>query len=108
MVRVVTFVSLVLVLVAGNAYAHGCTGDCDGSDTVSINELVNGVRIALDEVTLDTCFAFDPSADGRVSIDELQVAVNNAFSYCGHGSPPTPRDTPTGARTPTATPGQPG
>lgn len=89
----------VLVVAAADARAHRCTGDCDGSDTVAINELVNGVRIALDQLRLETCPSFDPDLDGRVSINELQVAVNNVFSFCGHGEPPTPAPT----LTPTAT-----
>ncbi len=101
----------VLVISATAASAHRCTGDCDGSDTVAIDELVTGVRIALDQLPLDTCYAFDPDLDGRVSINELQVAVNNVFSFCGHDEPPTPVPTRTltltltaAAGTPTATP----
>lgn len=82
--------------------AHRCTGDCDASDTVSINELVIGVRIALGQLPLDVCPQFDADFDNRVSINELQVAINNYFSYCGHGSPPTPTYTRTATRTPTA------
>ncbi len=84
-----------LLCTATDAVAHRCTGDCDGSDTVAIDELVNGVRIALEQISLDTCYAFDPDLDGRVSINELQVAVNNVFSFCGLGEPPTPVPTRT-------------
>lgn len=90
------------VLAAPAALAHRCTGDCDGGDTISIRELVIGVRIALGQLDLDICPQFDADVDNRVSINELQVAVNNVFSYCGHGSPPTPTSTRT--RTPTPTP----
>ncbi len=82
------------------AAAHRCTGDCDASDTVTIQELIQGVRIALGQLQLRVCYPFDVDFDNDVSIDELQVAVSNLFSYCGHGSPPTPTST----RTPTDTP----
>ncbi len=78
---------IICALAAGAAQAHRCTGDCDGSDTVSVGELVTGVRIALERAPLFTCLSFDADIDRRVSIDELLVAVNNAFSFCGHGSP---------------------
>lgn len=81
--------------------AHRCTGDCDASDTVTIQELIQGVRIALDQLPLEVCYPFDVDLDSRVSIDELQVAVGNLFSWCGHGSPPTPTRTRTPSRTPT-------
>ena len=86
------------------ASGHRCTGDCDGSDTITVNELVVGVRIALGQLPLDVCPQFDADLDNRVSIDELLVALNNVFSYCGHGSPPTPTSTRTPSRTPTQSP----
>lgn len=95
--------ALIAVLVGGAAppaAAHRCTGDCDATDTVTIQELIQGVRIALGQLQLRVCYAFDADLDNGVSIDELQVAVGNLFSYCGHGSPPTPTNT----RTPTDTP----
>jgi len=88
------------LLAAPAALAHRCTGDCDNGDTIAVRELVIGVRIALGQLDLEICPQFDPDLDNRVSINELQVAVNNVFSYCGHGSPPTPTST----RTPTPTP----
>jgi hypothetical protein len=87
--------AVLLLLSARSASAHGCTGDCDGDDTITVSELVRGVRIALVEDSILNCPQFDVDSDFRVSIDELMVAVNNAFNYCGHGSPPTPTPTPT-------------
>jgi cysteine-rich repeat protein len=59
-----------------------CTGDCDGSFTISINELIIGVNIALGSQSLDLCPAFDPSGNGRVEINELISAVNKALNGC--------------------------
>jgi hypothetical protein len=89
------------MLAAPPATAHRCTGDCDASDTIAVSELVVGVRIALGQIALDICPPFDADLNNRISINELQVAVNNVFSYCGHGSPPTPTSTRTPTRSPT-------
>lgn len=97
--RTAAFALAYLLLSTLPAYAHRCTGDCDASDTVTIGELITGVRIALEQIPVFACLSFDADGDRRVSIDELLVAVNNAFSFCGHGIP-----TATSALPPTATP----
>jgi len=92
-----------LLLAATPCLGHRCTGDCDFSDTVSIGELIVGVRIALEQAPIFTCNSYDADLDRRVSIDELLVAVNNAFSNCGHGiatATPEPTMTSTAAETP--------
>lgn len=90
-----------VLLTVDSAWAHGCTGDCNGDDMITASELVRGVRIAADLFPIFMCPQFDADGDRRVNDDELQVAVNNLFSYCGHGSPPTPTNTPTATGTPT-------
>jgi len=57
-----------------------CVGDCDGNGTVSIDELVKGVNIALDNAELNTCPQFDADGSGTVTIDEVVKAVNAALS----------------------------
>jgi hypothetical protein len=59
-----------------------CAGDCDGSDTVTIDELIRGVNIALDNLPSTECPAFDVSGDATVTIDELLAAVNRALNGC--------------------------
>lgn len=59
-----------------------CTGDCNGSGSVEINELVVGVNIALGTTGISACPAFDANGDGSVAIQELIAAVNNALSGC--------------------------
>ena len=39
-----------------------CVGDCDGSGTVTVNELVEGVTIALGDRSLGDCASFDPNS----------------------------------------------
>ncbi len=59
-----------------------CVGDCDGSGEVTINELVRGVNIALENSTVDQCSAMDADGNGRVTINELIQAVRNALEGC--------------------------
>ncbi len=62
--------------------APGCVGDCDASGTVTVNELLTGVNIALGNVAVDQCPIFDANEDGTVTINEILAAVNNALSGC--------------------------
>jgi hypothetical protein len=59
-----------------------CPGDCDGSNSVTVNELIRGVNIALGNADISTCPAFDRNGDGMVSINELIAAVNAALDGC--------------------------
>lgn len=58
----------------------GCTGDCGGDGTVTIDELIRGVTLALGAA--GTCPAFDVNDDGAVTIDELVRAVTVALNGC--------------------------
>ena len=60
-----------------------CVGDCGGDGTVTIDELLAGVNIALGNASLEGCTAFDTNRDKRVTVDELLSAVNRALSGCG-------------------------
>ena len=53
--------------------------DCNGDRRVAIDELILGVRIALDQAPLTVCAAADRNSDGRVAIDELVLAVAAAL-----------------------------
>jgi len=59
-----------------------CTGDCDGGGTVTVDELVTGVNIALGSLDVDACHPFDADRNDSVTIDELVNAVNNAVDGC--------------------------
>ena len=59
-----------------------CAGDCDSSGTVSIDELVRGVNIALGSIAVDQCPAFDCNGTGTVTVDCLIRAVNSALAGC--------------------------
>ena len=58
----------------------GETGRLFGS--VTVNELILGVNIALGSADVGDCEAFDENGDGMVGINELITAVNNALDGC--------------------------
>jgi DNA-binding beta-propeller fold protein YncE len=55
-------------------------GDCNGDGRMTIDELIIGINIALDNLPLSACAQFDGNGDARVTIDELIEAVNAALS----------------------------
>lgn len=78
-----------------------CTGNCDAGPEVTIDEVIRGVNIALENFPLTVCVAFDSNRDGFVTISELIRSVNNLLFGCGV-IPPTRR--PTSTRTYTQSP----
>lgn len=81
-----TATAMPLATPTGTAVRPSCTGDCDDSGAVTINELVLGVNIALGLAPLDACPAMAPDGD-RVTVAQLVQAVGNALNGC----PPPPR-----------------
>jgi hypothetical protein len=61
----------------------GCPGDCDGGGSVTVDELITGVNIALGAIALDQCLVFDTDAGGTVTVDELIAAIDSALNGCG-------------------------
>jgi hypothetical protein len=69
-----------------------CVGDCSSDGSVTVDELIKGVQIALGEQPLDACPRFDTNADGNVTVDELVLAVGGALNGCiGTTATPTPQ-----------------
>jgi hypothetical protein len=62
-----------------------CVGDCDGSDDVTVNEVINLVNIALGNAPLTGCPAGDADAGGDITINEILLAVKHALNGCGAG-----------------------
>ncbi len=93
------FIVLLVLLATASTSLAVCAGDCSGDETVSINELLSGVNIALGSAAIDLCPAFDSDGDGAVTVSELLAAVNVLLNGCG---PPAP--TATSTATPTVTP----
>jgi hypothetical protein len=59
-----------------------CVGDCDGNGVVTVSDLITGVNIALGNLPLANCPAFDPDGSGMVTVGELIQGVNNALNGC--------------------------
>ncbi len=59
-----------------------CLGDCGGDGEVTVDEIILGVNIALEQTGLEACPPFDGNGDGLVTVDELIGAVNNALNGC--------------------------
>jgi hypothetical protein len=62
-------------------------GDCDLDDTVTVDEVVRGVNIALGNRRLDDCEEADTNEDGEVSVDDIIKSVTAVLN----GVPP-PRE----------------
>jgi len=59
-----------------------CTGDCDGSGDVAVNELITLVDIALGTAQPSACASGVPSG-AEVNVGLIIGAVNNALNGCG-------------------------
>lgn len=82
-------VLLAAILSSSDALGSMCAGDCDGDNTVAVDELILQVRIALGEDELDTCSAADENSSGVVEVNEIVGAVQRALTGC-----PRATDTP--------------
>ena len=67
-----------------------CTGDCDGDNQVTVNEVITGVNIVLENTPLTACTAFDDNQSDTVTVDEIVAAVGNALGGCRAQPTPTP------------------
>ncbi|MFI5398293.1 MAG: hypothetical protein ACHQ9S_22375 [Candidatus Binatia bacterium] len=59
-----------------------CVGDCNGDHTVTVDEILTMVNIALGNVSLSACLAGDANGDRRITVDEILAAVNRALTGC--------------------------
>jgi cysteine-rich repeat protein len=80
-----------------------CPGDCDGNRLVTVGELLQGLRIALDRVGVAECSAMDGDGNGLITVNELTMAVSAALSGCPVPPTPTPTVSPTTTPTPSVT-----
>jgi len=59
-----------------------CVGDCNGDGTVTVDEILTMVNIALGNVSVTACEAGDANGDEQITVDEILTAVNNALNGC--------------------------
>src|SRR5512144_2757592 len=64
---------------AGSA---ACVGDCNSDGVVTVEEVLQGVNIALGSMLATGCAAVDANHDGDVTVNELLGAVHSALSGC--------------------------
>jgi hypothetical protein len=62
--------------------ASPCVGDCNSDDTVTVDEILTLVNIALGNLELSTCEDGDGNGHGQITVDEILTAVNNALNGC--------------------------
>jgi hypothetical protein len=60
---------------------NSCTGDCNGDGSVTIDEIIGLVNVALEQAAL-TCASADLNHDGQIEVNEIMAAVNNALEGC--------------------------
>lgn len=59
-----------------------CVGDCDSNGTVTVDEIMVGIAIAMDETGVGSCQSLDVNRNGQVTVDELVQAVHAALHGC--------------------------
>jgi hypothetical protein len=57
-------------------------GDCTGSGQVTVNDVILMTNIALGTAELSACTAGDQNNDGKITINEIVTAVDNALHGC--------------------------
>jgi hypothetical protein len=82
--------------------AQECPGDCDGDATVTVDELVIGVTIALGNQPSEACDPFDADGNGVVTVEEVVRAVANTLFGCEEHIDPTVTPTSGPSETPTS------
>ncbi|MFQ5668365.1 MAG: hypothetical protein ACE5I7_18310 [Candidatus Binatia bacterium] len=97
---VVALLSGVLLAVIPHTAQAVCPGDCNTDGTVTVNELIAMVNVALGSAPVSVCMPGDSSGDGAISVNEIVAAVNNALRGCPVEPTPTPTMVPP---SPTAT-----
>lgn len=59
-----------------------CPGDCNEDGTVTVDEILLGITLALGAADSETCAALDVDGDGSVTVDEILLAVTAALVGC--------------------------
>jgi hypothetical protein len=62
--------------------AAGCVGDCGHNGTVTVDEIITLMSIALGTLPSTTCETGSGAHPGRITVDQILAAVNNALNRC--------------------------
>src|SRR6185436_4160194 len=73
---------LAAALTVGRVEAQQCLGDCNGDGSVTVDEIIIMVNIALGTAQIGDCTAGDGDTSGTITVDEIVTATNNALSGC--------------------------
>ena len=104
MLRMILALGLLALSLLPRCALCACVGDCTGDRSVTVNELLTMVNIALGNAHVGTCMAGDANHDMQITIDEILTAVNNALDGCPAEATATGTTPPTDTETPTAVP----
>jgi hypothetical protein len=75
--------ALAVLAFAQSAFAAPpCPGDCDDGGSVTVDELITGISIALGSSDVGQCRSMDTSGEGDVTVDEIVNALNNGLLGC--------------------------
>jgi hypothetical protein len=69
----------------------GCAGDCNGSASVTVEEIVLLVSVALGNAAAAGCPAGDRDNSGSITVDEILLSVNAALLGCSPAAHELPR-----------------
>jgi hypothetical protein len=59
-----------------------CVGNCHGGGTVTVDDIITMVNIAMGSADISTCSAGDANSDHQITLDEILKAVSNALNGC--------------------------
>ncbi len=60
-----------------------CLGDCSGNNSVTVDEILTMVNIALGNGNISLCRAGDADGNSQIAINEVLTAVNRLLNGCG-------------------------
>ncbi len=67
-------------LLAVGSPASACTGNCDATCSVTVDQIIAMVNIAIGTAPISACRAGDTNGDGAVTIEEIVAAVGDAIN----------------------------
>ena len=77
-----TLVLALLGLLPAAASGSVCSGDCDASGDVTIDEVLRTLAVALGGAPISACAAAERNADGVVSVEEVVFSLQMALQGC--------------------------